>query len=228
MSRLWPLPLLVAAELYLVFLNPVGLAVSPLGSGSFPIGPLDPGLQVSQTFTMRASGLREIEIYPLVTGDPANTALIVELHQLQPDGTARSVYRASRPLTETARDGAYRFRFPPLEESHRQPYRLDLSVGGQDASGSLSFWASEASAVPDGSLFVNGRAHPADLAFATRATRATAWSRLRRYRSPLRVPVPPVALFLALLAVIDGVVWVACRAFPDSPVQDEDRSQNLR
>jgi hypothetical protein len=147
-----------------------GAVVDPLNvqdDVARPAGNLSGATTLGQTFVAHTSRLSAIQVRWIVSDDfsfaPKSR---VTLHLRQRVDDLADLAVVSIPLSEIQHNKFSRFDFPPISDSHEKAYYFVIEVAQAEITrGWLSIWASEDDALPDGEMYVNGRATGHDLAF---------------------------------------------------------------
>ena len=154
---------------------PVRVPADAAGLRRFQVE-IDPATRVSQTFLMTADGLHGVEFSAAATRKDVSGILRVELYDVT-DGHV--VRRTDVEAADVVKAAAYRFEFPPIDDSKDQFYRLDLLAGDSSPVEGLAVQATKGDRYSAGTMLINERERWADLAFATFAPAGqSSWRRL--------------------------------------------------
>lgn len=165
-----------AAAVYLFAFYASGLARTPAQSSQFETGMLSDGSVVSQTFRVRANGLRAVTLYPRPATLVAGEIRMVLHRGMSAKDDIRVVREQTVPALEFARRPSWTFAFAPVEDSYDGFFRLDLLPGG--GSRGVRLLAVAGDTYREGTMLLNERSVPADLKFETSAARASPVSRV--------------------------------------------------
>jgi len=122
-------------------------------------------------------------------------------------GAERLLFRDRVSVDTATRHPTFLFAVPPIDESDRRSYRVDVWMPEPRPAAGIGLWATEGRSSEDGSLFINGLSGYAELVFEARATRATVWARLRH-----RFGGAGLTLLLLLAAGAHAALFVGLRA----------------
>ena len=177
----------LAWEIHVIFLAEYGTPFSKPVHARFMTTEVAGDVAVSQTMTLWAAGFNRIVIHARPYGKSVSGEVVFELTELVPEGE-RPVFRTVRPAAEVTAADAYALRLPPIEDSARRTYRLQLTAPRTRPGEGITLLATREDGCPQGALFVGNREQWGDLAFETSASRATIFSgveHLLHDKSPL-------------------------------------------
>jgi len=177
------------------------------------VGELVAGRHVGQTFVAAHAGLSAIDLQ-LATYARANPGSVV-LH-LRRRVTGPDVRTVSVPAAALADNAWHRFAFPPLADSYRQAYYLDLEQPGATTGHTITaYWNSgRGDPYPYGQAISDGQPTDGDLAFGLvyspppGALWADLWTTLRA-ALPAGLSVGLVVAGLACVGLLGALLWGA-------------------
>jgi hypothetical protein len=128
-----------------------------------PSPSLTPTTKLAQTFVAPRNGLTKVEIY-LATYLKTIPSGTLKLRLLEGEGEARVIASDSAPLSSIRDNSFVAFQFPPISDSARKTYILELSTEDIPPTYLLSVWLSKTDLYPDGKFLVNGAPAAGDAA----------------------------------------------------------------
>ncbi len=176
-------------------------------------GELVAGRHVGQTFVAAHAGLSALDLQ-LATYARANPGAVV-LH-LRRSVSGPDLRTVSVPAAALADNAWHRFAFPPLPDSYRQTYYLDLEQPGATAGHAITaYWnTGRGDPYPYGQAISDGQPVDGDLAFGLAyspppgALWADLWTTLRA-GLPASLSVGLVVVTLACVGLLAALLWGA-------------------
>ncbi len=224
-SRSWKAIVILGAvvlitETYFLVGRAVELPRTPLMPDSFLVDDLAKGHRVSQTMKIGAGGFNEIRLRASPLGATPSGDVTLALYEAGIiEGEERFLYRDVIPVRVVIREPTFVFRFPVIDESAGRWYRLDIRMAEANPQNGIGLWATDGRWSGGGSMLINDQSAYAELVFETRATRVTAWARLRHHFGGLGL-----IGFVFLAACAHGAFFIILHSLmtmpPQSPIQD--------
>jgi hypothetical protein len=123
-------------------------------------------MRIGERFPMQVPSLTAITIHPVAVGPPRGD-IQLELMAIGSEGEAlvRSGVVAASDMTH---GDTYEFTFPPIADSRRRVYRLDISSSRTAPSSGVALWATRGPRLENAFLSFNGINRVGSLAFQTR------------------------------------------------------------
>jgi hypothetical protein len=147
---------------------------------------------------MNERNLRAIEIQPAAIGAPGGT-----LRLTLTDLNGGAVRHADVKTADFVRQDTYTFSFPPIVDSEKHPFLLEITSSPDDPAKGAALWATKGSRNEEAVLRFNGVDRWGDLAFQAHAGITSELTALLTLREPGRPPhwLGLVAIVLAWLGL---------------------------
>jgi hypothetical protein len=147
-----PILFLAACSRHTVLVSDVLLDARYMGQ---PSPPLAQGTKLAQVFVAPHDGLTKVEMFVATYTKTIPTGTL-QFSLLEGAGGPRVVATGSMPLAQVKDNSFIPFEFPPISDSGRKTYTLQLSSSDLPSGYPLSAWLSKADIYPDGKFLVNG------------------------------------------------------------------------
>ncbi len=177
---------------------------------AIPAGALTRGQTRGQTFVFRAPRLSAIQVRWAVADDFAFAPQSRVTFHLRAPASAFDLATVSLPLDQIRHNDFATFEFTPIPDSQDRAYSFFLDAEQAEITrGWFSVWASDADALPDGALTINGEPAGNDLVMRAyfAPDGALAWAALRDTlgREPLAAGITVLIWLVPGLALL----WLA-------------------